>query len=114
MKCFMTDENNDWAVDNLDNLLVGEGLDAYRQNLINRIRLQQFEYAYDLNRGINYMGYVFADGGSLKAWEAQVLDMVYNLDYVKSIKKWVYDIDGNNLEFVLVVDTDLGEIEVKG
>lgn len=114
MKCFMTDSDNDWMTDALGNLNVAEGLDAYRQNLSNRIRLQQFEYAYDLNRGINYMGYVFADGGNLKAWEAQVLEMVSGLDYVRSIVRWEYNIEENNLQFVLVVDTDLGEIEVKG
>lgn len=114
MKCFITDIDNDWELDALGNLKVAEGIEAYRQNLSNRIKLQQFEYAYDLTRGINYFGYVFADGGNLKAWEAQVLDLVSNLDYVKRITRWAFNIDGNNLQFDLVVDTDLGEIEVKG
>lgn len=114
MKCFMTNSDNDWMIDALGNLMVGEGLDAYRQDMVNRIRLQQYEYAYDLGRGINYMGYVFADGGNLKAWEAQVLDLVSGLDYVKSIVKWAFNVNGDNLEFDLVVETDLGEIEVKG
>lgn len=111
---FITDSDNDWTVDGLGNLLVGEGIDAYRQNILNRMRLQQFEYAYDLTRGINYMGYVFSDGGNLKAWETQTLGLVSDLPYVRNIVRWAYNIDGHNLQFDLVVDTDLGEIEVKG
>lgn len=114
MKCFITDVDNDWKLDSLGNLMVADGIEAYRQNLSNRIRLQQYEYAYDLMRGINYFGYVFADGGNLKAWEAQVLELVSGLEYVKRIVSWAYNIDGNNLQFDLVVETDLGEIEVKG
>ena len=114
MKCFITDIDNDWKLDDLGNLQVAEGLEAYRQNISNRIKLQQYEYAYDLTRGINYFGYVFANGGNLKAWEAQVLDLVSTLDYVKRIVRWGYNVDGNNLQFDLVVETDLGEIEVKG
>ena len=57
---------------------------------------------------------MFSDGGNLKAWEAQMLELVSNLDYVKRIVRWAYNVDGNNLQFDLVVETDLGEIEVKG
>lgn len=114
MKGFITDLDNDWQIDALGNLMMSDGIDSYRQNLSNRLKLQQYEYAYDLTRGINYFGYVFADGGNLKAWEAQVLELVSSLEYVKRIVRWAYNVDGHNLQFDLVVETDLGEIEIKG
>lgn len=111
---FITDDNNDLILDDLGMLTTESGLEAYRQHLVNTIRLQQFEYGYDLNRGLNYMGYLFGQKGNIKAWEAQLLELISNTDFVKRIKTWEYNINGNNLEFVLVVETDLGEITIKG
>ena len=90
------------------------GIEAYRQHLINEIRLQQYEYPYNPNKGINYLGYILGQTGNLVAWESQVLDAVNAMSFVKKIVEWKTNIDGNNLLFQLVVDTDLGRIELKG
>ena len=37
---FITDENNDLTLDKLGNIKMAEGLDVYRQNLVNDIKLQ--------------------------------------------------------------------------
>ena len=111
---FITDANNDIMLDSIGNLKTADGADAYRQHIMNRLRLQQYEYPYDLTRGINWLGYVFGDGANIPMWQTQVLDMVGNIDFVKSVVDWRYNVDGNNLLFRLVVDTDYGQIDFKG
>lgn len=111
---FITDDNNDIMLDEVGNLKMANGVEAYRQHIINRIRLQQYEYPYELNRGINWLGLVFGESRNLPAWQGQVLEMVKQFDFVKEITDWKYNVDGNNLLFRLVVNTDNGEIELKG
>lgn len=111
---FITDSNNDLTLDKWGDLRMESGIEAYRQHLVNEIRLQQYEYPYNPERGINYMGYILGQKGNLVAWEAQVLDAVNAMPFVTKIVEWKTNIDGNNLLFQLVVDTDLGRIELKG
>lgn len=114
MKGFITDENNDLTLDKLGNVRFEEGIEAYRQNIINEIRLQQYEYSYDPNKGINYLGYILGQKGNLLAWESQVLDLVNNMPFVKRIVEWKTNIKDNKLLFQLIVDTDLGQINIRG
>lgn len=111
---FITDDNNDIVLDAVGNIKVSEGIDAYRQNMVNRIRLQQYEYPYELTRGINWLGYLLGRNLNVNIWEAQFLQLVNSLPYVKEVLDWRYNIEGNKFLFRLVVNTDLGEIEIKG
>lgn len=111
---FITDSNNDLVLDKWGDIRMEDGLEAYRQDLVNEIRLQQYEYAYDPDRGINYLGYVFGENGSLVAWESQMLTLVNSKSFVKRIVDWRVNIENNTLLFNLVVETDLGEIEIRG
>lgn len=111
---FITDSNNDLTLDKWGDLRMESGIEAYRQHLVNEIRLQQYEYPYNPERGINYMGYILGQTGNLVAWESQVLDAVNAMPFVTKIVEWKTNINGNNLLFQLVVDTDLGRIELKG
>lgn len=111
---FITDENNDFVLDKWGDITIGDGLDVYRQNLVNDIKMQQFEYRYDPARGINYLGYVLGERGNLVAWEAQMLDLVNSKPFVKRVVDWKVNIVDRVLLFQLVVDTDLGQIEIKG
>ena len=104
---FITDENNDLTLDKLGNIKMAEGLDVYRQNLVNDIKLQQYEYRYDPEQGINYLGYVLGKTGNLVAWEAQMLDLVNQKAFVRRIVDWKTNIVDNVLLFQLVVETDL-------
>lgn len=115
MRTFVTDDNNDIALDSLGNIKVASGLEAYRQHIVNEIRLQQYEYPYDPKRGINYLGYVLGQKkGNLVAWESQILDAVNAMDFVKKIVEWKTNIQDNVLLFQLTVDTDLGQIDIRG
>lgn len=114
MKGFITDASNDLMLDALGNLRIESGIEAYRQNLINSIRLQQYEYAFNLSEGLNYMGYLFGDNANLAAWEMQLFDLLKSKDFVKSIVEWETAVEGNVLAFKLVVETDLGNIEIRG
>lgn len=111
---FITDENNDLMLDNIGNIKTDNGIDAYRQHLVNRIRLQQYEYPYELTRGINWTGYLLGQNMNVNMWESQFLGLINSIDFVKSIIDWRYNIVDNKFLFVLVVETDLGEIEIKG
>ena len=111
---FITDSDNDLTLNKWGDLRMESGIEAYRQHLINEIRLQQYEYPYNPNKGINYLGYILGQTGNLVAWESQVLDAVNAMPFVTKIVEWKTNIDGNNLLFQLVVDTDLGRIELKG
>lgn len=111
---FLTDENNDLTLDKFGDIAMVDGIDAYRQNLVNEIRLQQFEYGYDLSKGLNYMGYLFGDKGDIVAWESQLFEMLSKKSFIKRIVEWERQVDGNNFLFKLVVETDLGNIEIKG
>lgn len=111
---FITDEHNDLMLDQFDNIRLGDGLDVYRQNLINEIRLQQYEYGYDLSRGLNYMGFVLGEKANVPAWENQMFETIKKKPWVKGIVEWAMDIEQNTFLFKLVVDTDLGQIEIKG
>lgn len=114
MRSFITDDNNDLTLDNLGNIRIEEGVEAYRQHIINEIRLQQYEYPYDPEKGINYLGYILGQTGNLVAWESQVLDAINSMSFVRKIVEWKTNIKGNNLLFQLVVDTDLGQIDIRG
>lgn len=114
MKGFITDTNNDLTFDKWGDIRMEEGVEAYRQHIINEIKLQQYEYPYNPNKGINYLGYILGQTGNLVAWESQVLDAINSMPFVNKIVEWKTNIKGNNLLFQLVVDTDLGEIEIKG
>lgn len=114
MLSIITDENNDLQLDVVGNIKMDVGAEAYRQHLINRIRLQQYEYPYDLTRGINWLGYVLGHNVNLAIWESQLLELVNGISFVNEIVDWRYEIDNTNLQFKLVVDTDYGEIELKG
>lgn len=111
---FITDDNNDLTLDNLGNIKIESGLNVYRQNLVNDIRLQQFEYRYDPTKGINYLGYVLGKTGNLGAWEAQMLDLINSKPFVTRVVDWKVNIVENVLKFHLIVDTDLGQIEIRG
>jgi len=114
MKSFITDENNDLTLDKFGNIRFEDGIEAYRQHIINEVRLQQYEYRYDPERGINYLGYILGQTGNLVAWESQVLDAINAMPFIRQIIEWKTNIVNNNLLFQLVVDTDLGRIEIKG
>lgn len=114
MLSFITDENNDLMLNALGNIRMEEGLEAYRQQLINTIRLQQFEYPYNPSSGLNYMGYILGERPNIVAWESQLFELVSSMPFVKNIVDWQYSIQNNIFLFRLVVNTDLGEIELKG
>lgn len=111
---FITDDNNDIMLDSIGNIKTDTGAEAYRQHLINRVRLQQYEYPYDLTRGVNWLGYVLGHTVNLAVWQSQFLELVSKIDFVKSITDWKYNIKDRTLQFRLVVDTDYGQIELKG
>jgi hypothetical protein len=114
MKSFITDENNDLTLDKWGNIRLEDGVEAYRQHIINVIRLQQYEYPYDLMRGINWIGYVFGQTANLTVWESQLFEVISKMSFIKNILDWKYNIEGNVLQFNLVVNTDLGEITIRG
>lgn len=114
MQGFITDKSNDFMLDAIGNIRIESGIEAYRQHIYNALRLQQYEYPYDLTAGINWLGYVLGKDGNLDVWQSQVLNIVQDLEFVRGIKEWRYDIENNNLLFRLVVDTDLGEITIEG
>lgn len=114
MKSFITDENNDLTLDKWGNIRMEDGIEAYRQHIINEIRLQQYEYPYDLTRGINWLGYVLGHTVNITMWQSQFLSLISSMPFVKNITDWKYNINENNLQFNLVVNTDLGEINIRG
>lgn len=111
---FITDDNNDIMLNDVGEIKTATGVEAYRQHLVNRIRLQQYEYPYELTRGINWTGYLLGRNLNVNMWQAQFLSLINSIDFVKSIVDWRYNIDGNNFLFYLVVNTEYGEIEIKG
>ena len=111
---FITNDNNDFMLDDYGNIAMSDGIQAYEQHIKNELKLQQYEYSYKLTDGINYLGYVLGKAPNLQAWETQVLDLVKSMSFVEKIVDWGYDINGNNFQFSLTVSTDLGEITVKG
>lgn len=114
MKSFINDAQNDLMLDTQGNIAVGEYLEAYEQVLKNVLRLQQYEYPYDLEKGINWLGYALGSKANLQLWESQLLNAVKSQSFVQKIKDWRYDVEGNNLVFLLIVETDAGEITIKG
>ena len=114
MKSFATDINNDIYLDSYGEFAIVSGVDAEAQVIKNILRLQQYEYSYDLSRGIDYLGNVLTDSPNLTAWQSQVLNTVKGLSFVKQITKWVYEVQDKNLAFELSVKTDAGEINIKG
>lgn len=114
MKSIITDDNNDLTLDKWGDIRMEEGIEAYRQHIVNEIKLQQYEYPYDSNSGINYLGYILGQTGNLIAWESQVLDLINSMPFVKRIVDWKTNIKDRTLLFRLVVETDLGEIDIRG
>lgn len=111
---FITDDNNDLMLDSLGNIRIEDGIESYRQHIINAVRMQQFEYSYNLSMGLNYMGYILGESSNIPAWESQLFEALGNMPFVKSIVDWAYNVENNVFLFKLVVDTDLGMIELKG
>lgn len=111
---FITDENNDFTLDKWGNIRLEDGIEVYRQHIVNEIRLQQYEYPYDLTQGVNWLGYVLGQTANITMWQAQFLGIITQMSFVKNILDWKYNINGKNLQFRLVVDTDLGQIDIRG
>lgn len=111
---FITDENNDIMLDAVGSIKATTGIEAYRQHIVNRIRLQQYEYSYGLTRGINWTGYLLGRNLNVNMWQAQFLELINSIPFVKSIVDWRYNIEKDNFLFYLVVDTEYGQIEIKG
>lgn len=123
MFSLLTDKNNDLYLDVVDStdkaiansvLVTDDGADALRQVIVNRVRLQQGEYSYDLTRGIDYMGLLLTDTPNVRIWEKQVLDLISEIPEITGIDYWNYGLDGNNFMFKLTVNSDYGTIEIKG
>lgn len=123
MFSFLTDKNNDLYLDVVDStdkavdnsvLVTNDGADALRQVIVNRVRLQQGEYGYDLTRGIDYMGLLLTDTPNVRIWEKQVLDLIAEIPEITGIDYWNYGLDGNNFMFKLTVNSEYGIIEIKG
>lgn len=114
MKSILTDIDNDIYLDSYGNFATAEGIDAQAQVIKNVLRLQQYEYSYDLSRGIDYLGNVLSDSPNLTAWQTQVLNIVKHLDFVNQITRWTYNVENKNLAFRLTVKTDNGEIDIRG
>lgn len=123
MFSFLTDSNNDLYLDIVDStgkavsnsvLVTDNDANALRQIIINKVRLQQGEYAYDLTKGIDYMGLLLTDTPNVRIWEKQVLDLISGIEEIKDIIYWNYGLEGNNFIFKLAVNSDYGTIEIKG
>ena len=94
MFSFLTDMNNDLYLNTVDSvgyaiqgsvLVTADGAEALRQVIVNRVRLQRGEYAYNLARGIDYMGLLLTDTPLVRIWEDQVLEMVTSITEVQGI-----------------------------
>lgn len=123
MFSFLTDQNNDLYLNTTDSvgkatagslLVTSDGAEALRQVIINRVRLQRGEYAYNLARGVDYMGLLLTDTPLVRIWEDQVLELVSSITEITGIKYWNYGLNENNFEFRLTVDSEYGIIEIKG
>lgn len=123
MYSFLTNNENDLYLNIVDTsgkavsgsvLVTGQDSEALRQEIVNRVRLQRGEYNYNLTRGIDYMGLLLTDTPLVRIWEEQVLDLVRNIPGITGIKYWNYGLEGTNFKFRLSVDTEYGEIDIKG
>lgn len=114
MISLITDLTNDIMLDSKGNLRVEGGAEACRQIITNGLRLQQYEYGYDLTRGINWLGYLLADKANVGVWRAQVLDFITGLSFVKAVEDFRYRVEGNVFLFQMEIDTVYGQIEIKG
>lgn len=123
MYSFLTDSKNDLYLNVVDSsgkaisssvLMTDDRAEALRQVVVNRMRLQRGEYAYDLNRGIDYMGLLLSDTPNVRMWEKQVMDLVSSIQEVSGIEYWNYGLDGNNFIFRLSVNSEYGIVEIKG
>lgn len=123
MFSFLTDNNNDLYLDITNTvgkavggsvLMTSNGAEALRQIIVNRVRLQRGEYAYDLSRGVDYMGLLLTDTPLVRLWENQVLEIIDETPEITGIEYWNYGLNKNNFEFRLTVNSDYGTVEIKG
>lgn len=123
MISFLTDDRNDLYLSVVDSggkavsgavLVMDEDAEALRQIIVNRVRLQQGEYAYDISRGIDYMGLLLTDKPLVRLWETQVLKLVRSIKDITGIIYWNYGLKDNNFIFRLTIDSNYGKIEIKG
>lgn len=123
MYSFLTNDKNDLYLSSTNTggkavagsvLVTGSADKALQQVIVNRVRLQQGEYNYDLSRGIDYMGLLLTDTPLVRIWEKQVLDLVNSISQITGIRYWNYGLEGNNFLFRLTVDSEYGIIEIKG
>lgn len=123
MFSFLTDDNNDLYLDITNSvgkatsgsiLVTADGAQALRQVIVNRVRLQRGEYAYNISRGIDYLGLLLTDKPLVRLWEKQVLDLIDEIPEITGIRYWNYGLKENNFIFRLTVDSQYGIVEIKG
>ncbi len=123
MFSFLTDDNNDLYLNIVDSvgdavsgsvLVTGTDAEALRQVIVNRVRLQQGEYGYNLTRGVDYMGLLLSDTPLVRLWEKQVFDLIDEIDEITGVSYWNYGLEGNNFVFRLTVNSEYGTVEIKG
>lgn len=112
MTTFSTDSSNDLHLDQNGQIAISSGRNAYGEIITAAIRTLVGELQLDIERGVPYLSTSF--GGNIAGWKASVRNIINRYDFVNSIESFNYTIDGNVLNYKIVIDTDDGEVTVEG
>lgn len=87
---------------------------AVKQNCDSAIRQQINELNYSYSKGIDYFNNVFTGTPNYQLFEAQARNQLNNVYGVISVISFDYIIHENLIEYLSLIDTIYGEIQING
>lgn len=107
-------ETCDFVVGPDKQLVLVEGKEAYAQIINAKMRTQRGELQLNLMGGIPYMETVFKNRSLIPIWESEVILMLEDLPFVKSVKNFEYTVEEGTVKYTAEIETDSGEITING
>lgn len=108
------DENADIFLDEYGNIAMSDNAQALSFITLNAIRTVRGELIFNSSLGVPYFTTIFASPANIQMWEFYVKETAGNVPGITAVDSFVYQINGNNLNYEMVLSTDTGEVTING
>lgn len=115
MKSFITDEKNDFKIDEFGNLMIGENINAVVQLVQNAINTLKGEIQLNTTLGVPYFETVFnKTSPNISVWESYMIEEAEKCEGVVRVNKIQSKVKDNELTYEMEVLTQYGTAIITG
>lgn len=109
-----TDDTADLFLDKFGNLAMADDINALSYIVLNVVRTVRGELIYDGEIGVPYFTTIFASPPNLSLWSYYVKEAALSVPGVSAVDSFVYENNGGEISYEMVVKTNIGEVTVNG